>query len=128
MKGPPYQPLTAARTAARIRSGEDPWICLREFLDGFRAAGEGERAALLGERPDLTGDRRFDAYLAALAEYLAVLHDLSVPPWVHEPERFLDRWWFPTAFRSLHALALVQSPASFRRRGIFVDETEFQRC
>lgn len=128
MKRAPHQPLTAARTAARIRSGEDPWLCLREFLDDFYAAGAGEREALLRERPALTGERRFDAYLAALAEYLAVRFERPAPLWVHEPERFLDRWWFPTAFRSLHALALVQSPASFRRRGIFVDETEFQRC
>lgn len=128
MKAPSHQPLTAARTAARIRSGEDPWICLREFLDDFRAAAAGERAALLWERPEFTGERRFDAYLAALAEHLAVRHDLPAPPWVQEPDRFLDRWWFPTAFKSLHALALVQSPAGFRRRGIFVDDTEFQRC
>lgn len=31
-------------------------------------------------------------------------------------------------FKSLHAMAIVQSPASFRRRGIFIDKTEFQRC
>ncbi len=127
---PRYEPLTICRTAQRIRSGEEPWICIREFLDDFYAAeGDGERqAAMIAERPELTGDRHFDAYLAALAEHLAVRRGLSVPAWVHEGERFLDQWWFPTAFRSLHALALVQSPASFRRRGIFVDETEFQRC
>jgi hypothetical protein len=47
---------------------------------------------------------------------------------VEEPGRFLDRWWFPTRFRSLHAMALVESPAAFRRRGIFVDHTELERC
>jgi hypothetical protein len=83
---------------------------------------------MIAERPELTGDCRFDAYLAALAEHLAVHDALPVPAWVEEPERFLEQWWFPTQFRSLHAIALVQSPASFRRRGIFVDQTEFQRC
>lgn len=125
---PRYQPLTAAQTSTRIRAGEDSWLCLREFLDDFYAAGAADRAALLAIRPEPVGDRRFDAYLAALAEHLAIRYDLPVPPWVNEPDRFLDQWWFPTAFKSLHALALVQSPASFRRRGIFIDETEFQRC
>ncbi len=124
-----YEPLTVRRTAERIKKGEEAWICIREFLDDFYAEGDGgRRAAMIAERPEPVGDRRFDAYLAALAEHLAVHGGLSVPPWVYEKERLLERWWFPTAFRSLHALAIVQSPASFRRRGIFVDETELQRC
>lgn len=123
-----YVPLSLQRTAERIRSGEEPWLCIREFLDDFYAADLPTRQRLLEERPEWVGDRRFDAYLAALAEHLAVHYGLKVPAWVHEPERFLDRWWFPTRFQSLHAMAIVQSPASFRRRGIFVDETEFQRC
>lgn len=124
----PYQPLTLQQTAARIRGGEEPWLCIREFLDDFYAAGVGERAALFTERPEPVGEQRLDAYLAALAEYLALRGGQPVPRWVNEPDRFLEQWWFPTSFKSLHALALVQSPASFRRRGIFVDETEFQRC
>lgn len=40
---------------------------------------------------------------------------------------FLDDWWFPTQFKSLHAMALVESPAAFRRRGIFIDNTAFMR-
>lgn len=89
----PYRPLTIQRVAMRIRTGEDTWLCIREFLDDFYAAGDDERAALLSDPPEPVGDRRFDVYLAALAEHLA-----------------------------------VQSPASFRRRGIFVDDTELQRC
>lgn len=123
-----YRRLTLRSTAARIRASEEPWLCIREFLDDFYAAGAEERAALLTERPEPVHDRPFDAYLAALAEHMAVHFGLPVPGWTGEPERFRDQWWFPTVFKSLHAMALVQSPASFRRRGIFVDETEFQRC
>lgn len=43
-------------------------------------------------------------------------------------KRFLAQFWFPTSIKSLHATAIVQSPAWFRRRGIVVDETEYQRC
>lgn len=128
--------LTLAEVARRIRQalmdpeqGEsEAWLPIREFLDDFRTAAPEVRQAMIEARPEPTGDPRFDAYLAALAEHLAVHHDLRVPEWVEEPGRFLDRWWFPTRFRSLHAMALVESPASFRRRGIFIDHTEFERC
>jgi len=131
-----YAPLTLQEVARRIREaltdpegGEaDAWLPIREFLDDFRAAAPEVRQAMIEARPEPTGDPRFDAYLAALAEHLAVRHGLRVPRWVEEPGRFLDRWWFPTRFRSLHAMALVESPAAFRRRGIFVDHTELERC
>jgi hypothetical protein len=128
-----YQPLTLRQVAEAIRNeltapDGDPWLWVRQFMDDFYAATPQSRAALIAERPEPTGDPRFDAYLAALAEYFAVHYQLPVPAWVNEPERFLEQWWFPTQFKSLHALAIVQSPASFRRRGIFVDLTEFQRC
>ena len=128
-----YQPLTLRQVAAAIREEQaspdgDPWLWVRQFMDDFYAATPEVRATLIAERPDLTGNPRFDAYLAALAEHFAIHYQLPIPRWVNEPERFLEQWWFPTQFKSLHALAIVESPAAFRRRGIFVDKTEFQRC
>jgi len=128
-----YRPFTLAATARRIREfgcGDlrDFWVCVGDFLDDWYAADPDTRQEMLREEPPETGDRRFDAYLAALAEHLAVRSGLPVPAWAGRPERFLDRFWFPTEFKSLHAMALVQSPAAFRRRGIFVDETAFMRC
>jgi hypothetical protein len=128
-----YQPLTLRQVAAAIREEQaspdgDPWLWVRQFMDDFYAATPEVRTTLIAERPDLTGDPRFDAYLAALAEHFAIHYQLPIPRWVNEPERFLEQWWFPTQFKSLHAQAIVESPAAFRRRGIFVDKTEFQRC
>ncbi len=128
-----YQPLTLRQVAEHIceeqsRPDGDPWLWIRQFLDDFYEAPPENRAAMIAERPELTGDPRYDAYLASLAEYLAIHYQLPVPAWVEEPERFLEQWWFPTQFKSLHAMAIVQSPASFKRRGIFIDQTEFQRC
>ncbi|MBI1866002.1 MAG: hypothetical protein HYR98_09810 [Nitrospirae bacterium] len=123
-----YKQLSLRRTAERMREEEDPWLCVREFLDDFYAADGAGRVRMILERPERVGDPRFDAYLGALAEHMALHYGLPVPSWAAEPGRFLDRWWFPTTFKSLHAIALVQSPASFRRRGIFVDDTELKRC
>jgi len=127
-----YKPFTLAETARRIQEighGDlrDFWVCIGDFLDDWYAADRETRKEMLRQEPRKTGDRRFDAYLAALAEHLVVTNGLPVPGWAGKPERFLDQFWFPTEFKSLHAMALVQSPAAFRRRGIFVDKTAFMR-
>jgi len=108
------------------RTEGDPWIPVRNFLDDFYA-NPNNRQEMIADEPETTGDKRFDVYLAALAEHLAYHYNLSTPQWVADNKRFLDTWWFPTEFKSLRAMALVESPAAFRRRGIFVDHTEFQR-
>jgi len=128
-----YQPMSLAEVAESIRKeflreDSDPWLWVRQFMDDFYHADAGTRQRLIDVRPEETGDARFDAYPAALAEHFALHYDLQIPEWVAEPGRFLDRWWFPTQFRSLHAMAIAESPASFRRRGIFIDKTEFRRC
>jgi hypothetical protein len=69
-----------------------------------------------------TGDRRYDALLASLVEYSCVHHDMSPPAWVDDPGRFLEQWWFVSGVRSLHANAMVHSPISFKRRGVFIAE------
>lgn len=124
--------FTLAETAERIRvalagnSENAAWVAIRDFVDGYRVVAPAVRRELIATRPESV-EPRFDAYLAALSEHLAVHDEIPVPGWAGEPQRFLSRWWFPTQFRSLHAMALVQSPASFRRRGVFIDATEFQR-
>lgn len=127
-----YRPFTLAETARRLNGLwsaqlRDFWVCIGDFLDDWYAADQYAREEMLGGEPPATFDPRFDAYLAALAEHLALTSGLPVPAWAGQPQRFLEQFWFPTEFGSLHALALVQSPAAFRRRGIFVDHTAFAR-
>lgn len=108
------------------RTEGDPWIPVRNFLDDFYA-NPNNRQEMIAAEPETTGDKKFDVYLSALAEYLAYHYGLTEPAWVNKKNRFLETWWFPTEFKSLRPMAIVESPASFRRRGIFVDHTEFQR-
>ena len=75
---------------------------------------------MVSASPDTTGDVRYDALVAALVEHVCVRWALPVPAWVEDPDRFLGTWWFVSGLRSLHALALVQSPISFARRGVFI--------
>lgn len=119
---------TLAAVAARVRDGEDFLHAVREFLDEFALRGDdGLRGEAIAQRPEPSGDPRYDAYLGALAEHLAVAHALDRPSWSIEPSRFLDRFWFVSDVRGFRAVSIAQAPAAFRRRGIFVPERSLQR-
>ena len=120
---------TIAGVARRVGEGEPFLPAVRELLDeiALMATG-GQRLRAVAEPPAPTGDRRYDAYLGALAEHLAALHHLERPPWVCEPPRFLDRFWFVSEVKGFRAIAVVESPAAFRRRGVFVSAGSLQRC
>lgn len=118
-----------AGVARRVRGGEAFLPCVRELLDEIGLmVGDHQRARAITEPPEPTGDPRHDAFLAALAEHLALQHDLDRPGWACAVERFLDRFWFVSDIEGFRALALVESPAAFRRRGIFIAAGALQRC
>jgi hypothetical protein len=120
--GPTTIAATGRLVAAELRAGDDA-AALRmafDFVQAFDHVPASDRVGLVGEAPEPSGDRRFDALLAAVVEHLCAREDLVVPHWTQEPDRFLDTWWFVSGLRSLHASALVQSPISFVRRGVFI--------
>lgn len=119
---------TLAGLAQRARAGEDFNHAVREFLDEFTLRGDDRsRVMAIEERPESTEDPRQDAYLGALAEHLAAVHDLTRPAWSLEPERFLERFWFVSDVPGFRAVSIAQAPAAFRRRGIFVPERSLHR-
>ncbi|MEA2902034.1 MAG: hypothetical protein QOH36_1921 [Actinomycetota bacterium] len=76
--------------------------------------------------PGSTGDRRWDALVAGVVERAAHVAQVRVPLWTAAATRFLDEWWFLTPYRSLHASALVETPAELANRGVFVHESSLQ--
>jgi len=111
---------TVAGVAERVRGGEDLRFAVRELLDEFALRGRDDlRAAALAEEP-IPVEPHVDAYLGALAEYLARACGLSVPRWALSDQRTLDHMWFPGVARGFRPTALRESPAAFRRRGIFI--------
>jgi len=119
-------PDSLRQVADRALAGE-PWrLAVREFLDGFQRAGPEQRQDLLAEEPP-PFDEPGDAYLAALAEHLAFHHGLVRPAWCVDPRRFLRHMWFASDAPGLRATAIQQSPAAFRRRGLFIGATTLQR-
>ena len=117
-----------AAVAERIRAGEDLRFAVREFLDEFVLLPRDDlRRAAIERRPVPTGEARADAYLGALAEHLAATAGLERPSWSVERGRFLERFWFPSPVPGFRALAIAQSPAAFRRRGIFIARGALER-
>jgi hypothetical protein len=125
------RPATLAEAVERVRSGASRDIALAEYLDTFYLAPSAERRfATLAEKPALTGDVRLDAFVGAMADYLARQYRLPrVPDWAFAPERFLDRPWHVSPFDSdeMREFLTFSSPAEFSSRNIFTEERPLRR-
>jgi len=111
---------TLAGVAERVRDGENLRFAVREMLDEFALRGRDDlRLRAIADEP-IRVDPQVDAYLGALAEHLARTHGLPIPAWASHEDRVLDHMWFPGVARGFRPTALRESPAAFRRRGIFI--------
>ena len=120
--GQPPDALSIVEVAAAMRSATEP-VRLAMFFELMRGADEAGRNALslIVDEPEWTGDQRFDVMLAAAAEHTASRWGRAGPLWAVATDRFLDFGWWVTDLPSARALAMVWTPAAFRRRGIYLD-------
>lgn len=108
--------------------GQAPaWRRLLDFVDDFRGSPTAGKRWLVEDAPASCGDNRFDAAVAALAEFLCTEAGLPYPAWTDDAERFADPWWFVSGLGGFEAMALRDSPISFARHGVFVNEGAFTR-
>ncbi len=125
----------AAAASNMVASGEPlsrVWrFALTQMLDDYssvlRHDGVSAAAAMWRDAPQTTGDSRVDAGFAAMAEHLARRDGWPVPLWARDPQREAMPWWFVTELKGLHPRALVESPSSFRRRGVFITRSALER-
>jgi hypothetical protein len=126
------RPATLAEAIKRIIEGTPQEKALPEFLDTFYLAPTAERRlAAISDRPADTGDARLDAFVGAAAEYLARQYQLpSIPEWVFEPHRTLDRAWHVSQLDGpgMREYLTFASPAEFRSRNIFTEERPLRRA
>jgi hypothetical protein len=106
-------------------------FALAQMLDDYtsvlRHDGIDVAARMYAIDPLRTGNRQIDAAFAALAEHLARRDGWQPPAWTRDPEREATPWWFVTELRGMHPRALVESPSSFRRRGVFITRDALER-
>jgi hypothetical protein len=124
------RPKTLAEVAQLTSGGDSFDRCLANFLDEFYAAPD---VAVLSPTPELLAPklgelgRVQDAYLAATAEQLACANGFSVPAWVAAENRKLHRPWFASPLAALRAVLILESPAAFRSRNLFISENALTR-
>lgn len=125
------RPKTLAEVAALTARGDSFDRCLANFLDEFQAA---PRGGALDDPPALLAPvcgelgRIQDAYLAATAEELARRGSFAVPGWTVDETRRLHRPWFASPLAALRAVLLLESPAGFRSRNLFVSANALDRA
>ena len=107
---------------AILDSGENWRIPFMEFVDDFRRT----RDLSLIEKPFALSDKRIDALLASTIEYLCNEMNIEPPDWVWEVPS-CKKPWFVSGIENLKAISIVESPAYFRRRKIFVLENFLSR-
>jgi hypothetical protein len=121
------RPRTIAEISERAKAGHGAFDrAVREFLDSWQLMSADERSGALGCEPAPVG-RVHDAYLAALAEHLALSDRMAVPEWTEGAARFLSEPFFAGGLESLKAILLVESPLAFRRRLIFISADALSR-
>ncbi len=124
------RPKTLAEVAELTVSGESFDRSLANFLDEFY---RGPNANALADSPRLLapdlGDVGAvqDAYLAATAEELARAYQFPFPEWAAAETRRLHRPWFASPLAALRPVLLLESPAAFRSRNLFISENALTR-
>lgn len=125
------RPKTLAEVGLLAAGGDSFDRCLANFLDEFYSA---PTAAALSPAPDLLAPSLGelggvqDAYLAATAEHLAWMNGFPVPAWTATDNRKLHRPWFASQLAALRAVLLLESPAAFRSRNLFISENALTRA
>jgi hypothetical protein len=124
------RPRSLAEVAELTRQGDLFGRCLANFLDQFYFRPTAE--ALEIEPVRLNGQVEhgavYDAYLAAVAEELARKYHFPHPAWAYQQERKLRSPWFASDLQSLRAVLLIESPAGFRSRNLFVSDNALSRA
>jgi hypothetical protein len=116
------RPKSLAEIAERILQGASAGYEVKDFLHEFQAAGnprmfETSPVKLENRVPD---GLRFDAFLQALAVYLAAKIDADPPLWTRPATQLPDPW-FASPGTAIRNYLLMSSPAPFRTRNLFID-------
>ena len=122
-----FRPGTLAEVAERVTKDAYSFdMMIREFLDSWQSLTKEQRSLAVQDEPQTLGPIE-DSYIAAVAEHLSASEGLAAQAWTEKPSRFLDVPSFAGGLESLKAALIVESPAAFRRRLIFISANALDR-
>jgi hypothetical protein len=122
----PYATHSITEVVAQIDQGENPWVCLSNFLHDWWCYAIDNRWNLIRQppsQPHTDEGKRWAAFCAATVEELCKRISLPAPGWVNRPEYILETPWFYLAPMSQEDPFHSPTPEPFRRRNIFVGES-----
>lgn len=127
------RPQSLAEAVERAETTADMGDNLEDFLDHMnllvkQRATRRKLAEAIRREPPRTGVAVQDAYLAAVAAHLANTLRLPSPRWADKPGRRLKRPWFALPDAWARAWLLRDSPAAFRERNLFTEESPLRRA
>ncbi|HEX3988427.1 MAG TPA: hypothetical protein VHZ30_03285 [Verrucomicrobiae bacterium] len=111
-----------AEIAERILQGASAGYEVKDFLHEFQVAGSPRmfETAPVKLENRVSDGLRLDAFLQALAVYLAAKIDVDPPSWTRPAIQLQDPW-FASPGRAIRNYLLMSSPAPFRSRNLFID-------
>jgi len=126
------RPQTLAEVAQIARTHPSDFaMALDEFVDEFYL-DHGDKVAQqqrLNAAPEPVRDPRIDAWIGAVGEHLALRWKLTVPAWTRQDHHFaLEQPVFSPDSPALRGILIVESPAAFRSRLLFVRAEPLQRA
>ncbi len=116
-----FKTVQEVKTAI-LNSGEHWRIPFMDFVDELRYS----RDYNLIKTPFTRGDEKIDSLLASTIEYLCHELHMETPDWTWDVPACIKPW-FVSGYENLKAISIVESPAFFRRRKIFVLENFLSR-
>ena len=124
------RPGSLAEVARWTGSWEEFFPHLWDLLDQFSIE---RRPEMLAEEPprlagSIAAGDVADAYLAAVAVALSRSAGVVPPAWTRGTGRALRSPWFAHPGAALRATLILESPASFRERNLFVSENALSRA
>jgi transcriptional regulator with XRE-family HTH domain len=91
-----------------------------ELAQRFVHADVETRERMIAADPPSTGDPQWEAFVGALAEWLAASVGQRAPEWTRDERRFLDHGWWVTPLKSMQAWEYAGAPIAFKRRGVYL--------
>lgn len=113
--------------SVQINSGEPPYFCLKEFLDGLSLVDHDDLISLISDKPErltindpyLSNDA-YDTLLSGIAAEIVGRYKTEQPEWISDPRYFLAKPQFTCNDNAeKRAILLAETPSYYRARNLF---------